>query len=90
MRVGTIGCSGFSITIAGVARLKGAGVGALGGAAVGGGVVGSTLGATVGGGTGSVMLSGLGVTLVHPANARVRRSVPVRMRGIDISDEMHF
>ena len=78
------------MTIAGLARLLRAAVGALVGAAVGGGMVGSTIGATVGAGTGSVMLNGLEVTLVHPTKTRVRRSVPMRMRGIDISDEMRF
>ena len=89
MRVGTIASTGYSITIAGVARLNGAGVGALGAAVVG---EGSTIGATGCGAAGSVLLSGLGVRLEHPTNAKVIRSVPirVRMRSMDISDEMHF
>jgi len=82
MRVGTIGTTGCSITMAGVAKLNGAGVGSLSGAAVG---VASMIGSLV---AGSVIASGLGVTLVHPTNIRVRRSVPPRnvLRCKTISD----
>jgi hypothetical protein len=61
--------------MAGVARLKGAGVGAPGGASVGG----ISVGAIAAGIAGSVTLSGPGVTLVHPARARARKREAFRM-----------
>ena len=86
MRVGTISSLGCSITIAGVARLKGGGVGGRAAAAVGGG---STTGASVGGEAGWVMLSGVGDTLEQPTSARVRRRVLMDMRSMDLSNEIH-
>ncbi len=88
MRVGMIGTAGCSITIAGVAKLNGAGVGSPSGAAVGTGTVGSTSGSLV---AGSGMASGLGVALVHPTNIKIRRSGPLRkvLRCKTISDVIH-